>query len=460
MSQSTLNNLSQYYNQNRKKFIEDYFTFLKFPSISSEPEYKKDVLACAEWLKKYLLDMGFQVEFWKKENGHPIIFATHLKAGKDKPTLLIYNHYDVQPVDPLDEWLTPPFEPTVKDGEVYARGAMDDKGQSFYSILALKALIEQYGSLPINIKLCIEGEEEMGSQSLSAIIPEKKEQLKADYIAIIDLGLRKADIPAVTLGVRGIVTFDIEVEDAKVDLHSGTHGGIVYNPIHALIEVLSKLKDPDGKIAIPGFYNNVKELSQDEKKQITFQFDEKEYHRDFGTAPLGGEKGYTPLERASIRPTIEVNGIKGGYSGTGFKTVIPSKASAKISCRLVPNQEPKAVGELVANYIREKMPKGLKTTVTIRPGGGGPVRASISSKVVQAFAKAFSEVFNKPCEYIFEGGSIPIVTELANAAQGEVVLVGLGLATDNIHAPNEHFGLDRMEKGFLVMVKAIRLLAP
>lgn len=453
-----MNQLSEYYNKNRKQIVEDYLTFLRFPSISSEKEYEKDVAACAEWLKNYLLKIGFQVGMWASE-GHPTLFATYLKAGKDKPTLLIYNHYDVQPVDPLDKWHSPPFEPTIKGDQVYARGAMDDKGQCFYTIQALKALIEQTGTLPINVKLCIEGEEEMGSHSLTKLIPVKKEQLKADYIAIVDLGLRKADIPAVTLGVRGIVTLDVEIEDSNIDLHSGSHGGIVYNPIHALVEVLSKLRDANGKIDVPGFYDDVQDLAESEKKGISFEFSDEEYFADYGTKPLGGEKGFSPAERMAIRPTIEINGINGGYSGTGFKTVIPSKATAKISCRLVPNQEPIKIGELVAKFIRNHIPEGLKSKVEVRPGFGAPVRASPSSRVVQAFAKAFSDVFGKPCEYIFEGGSIPIIPELANAANGEVVLVGLGLGTDNIHAPNEHFGLDRLEKGFLVMGKAIQELS-
>lgn len=456
-TQSELDTLKDYFKKNNDAALQDYYTFLKYQSVSSEPAYRDQVLACADWVANYLKKIGLQVELWPTI-GHPTIFAKYDKAGPSQPTLLIYNHYDVQPVDPLDLWHSPPFVPTLRDGQVYARGAQDNKGQCFYVLFALKSLIDQYGTLPVNIKLCIEGEEESGSAGLSGIMRDKQTELQADYLAVVDLGLRQPNTPAVTLGVRGLVTMDVEITGSSTDLHSGSHGGVAYNPIHALIKLLANLRDASGKITISGFYEDVLPLSKNEKANISLEFDLEEYKKTFGTLPTGGEQEYSPLERNWTRPTIEINGINGGYTGTGFKTVIPSKAFAKVSCRLVPNQKPHKIGRLIANYLESNAPEGTRVTVHIHPGGGDAVRADINSEAVKAFAKAYGEIFQRPCEYIYSGASIPIVTELAAACGGEVVLVGLGLPDDGIHAPNEHFGIDRIEKGFLSIARAIQLL--
>ncbi len=455
----SLSAMRDWIDQHRSQWLEDYYTFLKFPSVSSEPEHRQSVLDCAEWLMDYLKKLGFEVEQWTS-NGHPVIFASYLKAGPDKPTLLIYNHYDVQPADPVNEWFSPPFEPTLREGQIYARGAQDNKGQCFYVLQALKLLIEQTGSLPINIKLCIEGEEEIGSASLSQLLPQKKDQLKADYLAIVDLGLRKPNIPALTLGIRGIVTMDVEVQGSKTDLHSGSHGGIAFNPIHALAKLIASFRNDKGHVTIPDFYKDVLEMSIEERSNVSFQFDISEYQQQTGAFPTGGEVDYSVLERAWIRPALEINGIYGGYTGSGFKTVIPAKAYAKISCRLVPNQDPQETAELIAAYLKDNAPSGVQVSVHIHPGQGKAVRISPNVAVVKAFAKAFEEVFDAPCEFIFEGASIPIVPELAQACGGETILLGLGLTTDQIHAPNEHFGVDRLEKGMLAMARAIELLTP
>lgn len=454
----SLETLKDYYKKHEKQAIEDYFTFLRFQSVSSEPQYKSQIEACSQWVVNYLKNIGFKTEIWTTSK-HPVIFASNLDAGPDKPTLLIYNHYDVQPVDPIEEWETPPFEPTIRNGEVYARGAQDNKGQCFYTLFALKALMTLDGKFPINIKMCIEGEEECGSLGLSEIIPKKSHELKADYLAIVDMSLRSAKAPAVTLGVRGIVTMDVEVRGTKTDLHSGSHGGMAYNPLHALVEILSKLRDKKGHIKVPGFYDAVLTLDPAEKARITFDFDEQEYIDTFGAKPTGGEPDFLPLERTWTRPTIEVNGISGGYSGDGFKTVIPAKAMAKVSCRLVPNQSPEKIGKRVAKFLERRAPDGIEVKVHIHEGGGRAVRANPSSKVVQAFAKAYEEIFSAPCAFTYSGGSIPIVEELSNASKSEVVLMGMGLPDDQIHAPNEHFGLDRIEKGFLTIARTLELLA-
>lgn len=458
MEQSDLENFRTIYSKNYNQTLLDFKKFLSFQSISSEAAFKVEVERCASWLKNYIENIGFKCDLWQT-NGHPVLYAHWLDAGPDKPTLLIYNHYDVQPVDPLDEWETPPFEPTVRNGEVYARGAQDNKGQCFFVLQALRLLMERDGKLPINIKLCIEGEEESGSLGLSKVLSTRKKELKADYLAVVDLDIKGPNEPSITLGFRGIISMDVEAIGSQVDLHSGQHGGIVYNPIHALIEIFSKLRDENGKIQVPGFYDSVINLSKSELNQISLDFNDKKYESEFGGKPTGGELKYSPYERNWLRPTIEINGISGGYSGSGFKTVIPAKASAKVSCRLVPNQDPQDIAKKVSSFIEKNAPNGIRVQVKIHSGGGKAVCSKASSKIVKAFSAAFSDIFEKPCEFIYTGGSIPVITELAKASESEVVLIGMGLATDRIHAPNEHFGIDRLEKGALMMARAIELLS-
>lgn len=453
-----LSTMQAWIDQHQSQWLADFYTFLKFPSISSEPHYQQNMLDCAQWLMDYLKQMHFEVESWPT-TGHPVIFASFTHAGPHQPTLLIYHHYDVQPTDPLDKWLSPPFEPTLRNGKIYARGAQDNKGQCFYVLQALKLLQDQLGSLPINIKLCIEGEEEIGSAGLAHVLAQKKQQLQADYLAIIDLGLRQAKIPALTLGIRGICTLEVEIEGSSTDLHSGSHGGIVYNPIHALVQLLAGLRDEKGHITIPGFYEKVRDTSPKELSEISFHFDSEDYQQQIGAHPTGGESDYSILERAWTRPTLEINGIHGGYTGQGFKTVIPAKASAKISCRLVPDQQPTEIGELITSYLKKHAPPGMQVSVQVNPGQGEAFRVSPDATIVRAFAQAFEEVFELPCEFILEGGSIPIVPELTKACGGETILLGLGLATDQVHAPNEHFGIERLKKGMLVIARALEILA-
>lgn len=453
----SIESLRKIYHKHSEAALKDYFKFLSFKSISSEASYKTEVIRCVEWLKEYVERIGFKCELWKT-NGYPVLFANWNEAGADKPTLLIYNHYDVQPVDPLEEWKSPPFEPELRNGNVYARGAQDNKGQCFYVLQALKLLMEKHKQFPMNIKLCIEGEEECGSHGLASILEQYQDQLKADYLAIVDLGIPGPQEPSVTLGFRGILTLDVEVTGSTTDLHSGSHGGLAYNPIRALIEILSKLYDDSGTVMVPKFYDEVDALNDTDRTQLAMDFDPLKYEAAFGSKPTGGERTFPHLERNWIRPTVEINGISGGYSGTGFKTVIPAKAYAKISCRLVPHQDPKIIGKRVKAFIESKVPEGVKVEVKIHPGGGNAVRSNSSSKTVKAFSRAFTEVYQTPCKFILEGASIPVVTELAYASESEVVLVGIGLLSDCMHAPNEHFSIDRLEKGALIISRAIELL--
>lgn len=443
--------------ESREKILADFFTFLRFQTISSESAFQPELQKCAHWLHEYLSSSGFNVELWET-GSHPIVFAEWLGAGPEQPTVLIYNHYDVQPVDPLPLWQSPPFEPTVRNGQVYARGAQDNKGQCFYVISSLASQLKTTGKLPVNVKLCIEGEEECGSAGLSALLGPKQDRLRADHLLIVDLGLPGPETPAICLGTRGIVVMTVDVQGAAVDLHSGSHGGVVYNPNHALIEVLAKLRDGHGRITIPGFYDQVEDFNVKDLSRLHLHFDVERYEQKFGTKAVGGERSFTPIQSAWLRPTLEINGISGGYAGNGFKTVIPAQACGKISCRLVPNQEPEKIGNLVADYISSIAPKGCSVSVRIHPGGGKPLRTRMDSQVVQAVSQAYQELFQKPCEYTLEGASIPIVAELARTCKAEVVLMGFALDSDNMHAPNEHFGLDRLEKGFVVMPRILDIL--
>lgn len=432
--------------------LKRFFELLSIPSISSESAYAPEVRRCALWVKNYLDNLGYQTELIETER-HPILIASYIVDPKQK-TLLIYNHYDVQPVDPLELWETPPFEPTIRNDEIYARGAQDNKGQLFYVLTALSALKKP----PINIKLIIEGEEECGSKSLHDVLPTIEHKLKADYLAIVDLGIPRIDKPAITLGTRGLVTFEIKLTGSNSDMHSGMQGGVLFNPIHALVQMLSKARNEAGEITIPGFYEGIAPISEREKQQIDFSFDEAEYKKHFDAEPVGGEQKFSPMERLWLRPTLEVNGIHGGYTNEGFKTVIPAEAYAKLSCRLVPGQEPEKIAKLLTEFFVAHTPKGMKMDLKTNPGSGTAARSLPSSKGVQAFAKAISEVFQKTCAFILEGASIPIIPELAEASGAEPILIGLGLPTDKIHAPNEHFGIDRLKKGADMIAKGIQLL--
>ena len=456
MANAEVNELRELFKENKEQIIEDFMTYLRFKSISSEPEFKDDVIACADWLEGYLKDSGLEVSRWET-SGYPVFMATY-EVDPSKPTVMLYGHYDVQPVDPLELWDSPPFEPVIKDGEIYARGAQDNKGQCFYFISAVRALLKKHGTLPVNVKLIIEGEEEDGSAGMAEILEKHKSELKSDHLLIVDCGFHAPERPAVTIGVRGLVGITVKLTGSNTDLHSGSHGGLVYNPNRALVELLGKLFDDNGTVTVPGFYDNVQALTAEQKELINFEFDQEFYEQAFGAKANGGEKDRSPLESCWLRPTLEINGVGGGYAGKGFKTVIPAEAVAKLSCRLVPNQDPVRVGNLVAEFLKENCPEGIEIDVKVHEGMGAGLRAKLKSKVVLATAKAYEEVNELPCSNILEGASIPIVVDLAEAAEAEVVLMGYGLPGDQIHAPNEHFGIDRIEKGFLTIARTLQLI--
>jgi len=444
--------LKKWYAQHTQKIHGDYFTFLRFPSISTDPIYKKDLEKTAAWLKSYLSEIGMDVQVWDT-TGHPVVFATNLKAGSSRPTVLIYHHYDVQPVDPVELWKTEPFDPQVRDGKVYARGASDNKGQCFYTLTALKALRE----LNVNVKLFIEGEEECGSEGSTALLSVKKKELEADYLLVVDGGIPSSETPSITVGLRGILAMEVTCSNSDIDLHSGIMGGIVLNPIRALVSALAQLWDANGKITVPGFYDGIEMLSNQELEQLDQTCDTQEMTKSFGIRAFQGEGDYSLWESNTIRPVLEINGISGGYTGIGFKTVIPAKTIAKISCRLVPGQDPQKVGLLVADFLKSKVPPGIQLDVNY-DHGGQPFRSSPDSAIAKIAARAYGEVFGKPCQKAICGASVPIVADLCEASGAEAVVIGLGLIDDDIHAPNEHFGLDRLEKGFLTIGRILHFL--
>lgn len=444
-----------WYNKHQEEVLADYFTLLRFPSISTDPAYAKDVHTCVDWLAQYLKNIGLTVEVWPTEH-YPILFATLLEAGPDRPTLLIYNHYDVQPVDPLALWMTPPFEPDLREGCVFARGASDNKGQLFYTITAMRAYLTLAKEHRLNIKLFIEGEEECGSVGTVKVLKEKSQAMKADYCLVIDAGLPAADSPAVTLGVRGITTMEISIRNSHTDLHSGIFGGIVHNPNQAMVEALAGFWK-NGVVAVPGFYDDVIGFSEEELSVLDTSFDQQGLQESFGIRVFRGESGYTLRESNWIRPVLEINGMWGGYNGKGFKTVIPSEAHVKLSCRLVPKQEPDVIAKRVVEHFQRSLPEGMEMAYEIHHGGV-PIYSSSHSQIAEAAQEAYSEVFDKECKFIVSPASVPIVSDLVQASGAEMILIGTATDEDDIHAPNEHFNLGQFERGFLVVGRILSLL--
>jgi acetylornithine deacetylase/succinyl-diaminopimelate desuccinylase-like protein len=434
-----------YIKANRQRFLDELFDLIRIPSISTHLEHDNDVRRAAEFLQESLKAAGAdKVEICSTER-HPIVYAEKIIDPK-LPTVLVYGHYDVQPPDPIELWDSPPFEPTIKDGKIFARGACDDKGQLFMHIKAFEAMM-QTKELPCNVKFVIEGEEEIGSENLPQFIKENTERLSADVVLISDTSMIANDMPSITVGLRGICYMQVEVTGPNRDLHSGTYGGGVMNPINALCEMIAKLKDDKNRITIPGFYDKVVELSAAERAALAESpFDLEAYKADLGIEEVAGEEGYTTLERISVRPTLDVNGIWGGYTGEGAKTVIPSKAFAKISMRLVPNQSSDEISKLFADYFTSLAPKGVKVHVK-NYHGGEPVVTPTDSIAYKAAEMAMEQTFGRKPISQRGGGSIPIVQLFKSIMGVNSILMGFGLDDDAIHSPNESFGLFNFYKG-------------
>lgn len=437
----------KYIESNKDRYLEELKDFLSIPSISNEEAHKDDVKKACSWLEGHLKGIGLDNVTVHETEGHPIVYADCMKAGNDKPTVLVYGHYDVQPVDPLDLWTNPPFEPTVIGNKIYARGSADDKGQIFIHIKSIEAHLKNNGKLPINLKVIFEGEEEIGSTNLYKFLEKQKDLLKADYVVISDTSMYKDNMPSICYGLRGLCFMQIDITGPNRDLHSGTFGGGVHNPINALAEIISKLKDDKNRILIDGFYDDVVALTQKERDEFKrLPFDEKKYKMDLEVEELHGEEGFTTIERVSARPTLDCNGIWGGYQGQGAKTVLPSVAGAKVSMRLVPNQDPDKVAELFEKYVMKIAPKSVKVKVTSLHGGKPSVTA-IDTPAIKAAVKALKDAFGVDPVFFKEGGSIPIVNSFNEVLGADAILLGFGLPDDNIHSPNEKFDLNNFYKG-------------
>jgi acetylornithine deacetylase/succinyl-diaminopimelate desuccinylase-like protein len=441
--------IHQYIQTNQDRFLAELFELLRIPSVSANSTHKLDVRKAAEYIVQKLKDAGADKVELCETKGHPIVYGEKMVDQK-LPTVLVYGHYDVQPPDPLELWNTPPFEPTIRDGKIYARGACDDKGQMYMHIKAFEILMKHH-LLKCNIKFMIEGEEEVGSDNLGTFVKGNIEKLKADVILISDTSIISLEQPSITAGLRGLSYMEVEVTGPNRDLHSGVYGGAVANPANVLGKMIASLHDENGRVTIPHFYDNVAELSQADRDALNkAPFDLNEYKKELGIDAIAGEAGYTTLERTGTRPTLDVNGIWGGYTGEGAKTVLPSKASAKISMRLVPNQHPDEITELFTKHFISIAPKTVKVKVTAHHGGE-PAVTPTDSKAFKAAAKAFEEVWGKAPIPTRDGGSIPIVALFKKELDLDTVLMGFGLDTDALHSPNEHYGI----KNFLIGIETI-----
>jgi acetylornithine deacetylase/succinyl-diaminopimelate desuccinylase-like protein len=439
----------QYIQTNQDRFLSELFDLLRIPSVSADSRNKEDVRKAAEYVVQKLKDAGADKVELCETKGHPIVFGEKI-INPSLPTVLVYGHYDVQPADPLNLWDSPAFEPIIKDGKIFARGSCDDKGQFYMHIKAFE-IMNKLNQLSCNIKFMIEGEEEVGSDNLGTFVKESKSKLKADVILISDTSLISLDTPSITVGLRGLSYMEVEVTGPNRDLHSGVYGGAVANPINTLSKMIASLHDENGRVAIPGFYDKVAELSAAERTAMNkAPFNLDHYKKDLDIADVKGENGFTTIERTGIRPTLDVNGIWGGYTGEGAKTVLPSKASAKISMRLVPNQDSNEITELFTKYFKSIAPKSVKVKVTAHHGGE-PAVTPTDSKAFKAASSAFEEVWGKTPIPTRDGGSIPIVSLFKKELGLDTVLMGFGLDSDAIHSPNEHYGV----KNFLIGIETI-----
>ncbi len=441
----------------RTQLLEELSEFLEIPSVSTVTHHRDDVRRAADFLVQKLQPLGFQTQVFETAR-HPVVYAER-PLSDSVPTVLIYGHYDVQPPEPVDLWTTPPFEPTVRDGKLYARGASDDKGQVYAHIKGVEALLEQFGTLPLNVKFLIEGEEEIGSPNLGPFIEAHRDLLAADIVLISDGAMAAPETPTITYGLKGLAYIEVHVRGAAMDLHSGAFGGGAPNPINGLAKMIAALHDDVGRVAVPGFYDAVLDITPEER--VVFKrapFDEKALAEELEVSALPGEAGYTVLERLWARPTLDCNGIGGGFQGEGSKTVIASQAMAKISCRLVPNQTPQEITQKLGDYLRAIVPEGLSVEVIELHGGDGAL-TPLTSAAVQAAGRALAEVYGKETVFARTGGTIPVASSFQKQLGADVVFVGLGLESDRAHSPNEKFDLVNYYRGIEVSAALLEAFA-
>src|SRR6266850_8067728 len=443
-----MDNVIDFINVNRDRYLDELKAFLAIPSISALPQHAADVKRCADWCADEMRRIGLQNVRLIDTPGNPVVYGDWLGA-EGAPTILFYGHYDVQPVDPLELWESPPFEATVRDGEIYARGSADDKGQVFMHFKAIEAHLKQNGKLPVNMKLMIEGEEEVGSVHLDDFIRGHKNDLSANVVVISDSPMFARGVPSICYGLRGLVYFQLDLRGSSTDLHSGSFGGAVANPAFVLAQMLAQMKDRGGRIKIPGFYDDVVPLRQEERDEwARLPFNEKKYKKDFGIPKLFGESGYTTLERTWARPTFEVNGLLSGFTGEGAKTVLPAVSMAKVSMRLVPDQDPDTIAKLFEEYLKKVTPKTVELKVT-RMHGGKPWMTAYDNPFVQAAGRAIEKGFGKAPVFTREGGSIPVVSTFQEELGLPSVLFGVGLPDENAHAPNEKLDVGNFQNGII-----------
>jgi acetylornithine deacetylase/succinyl-diaminopimelate desuccinylase-like protein len=447
-----------YLDEQQPHFVEELLDFLRIPSISALSEHAPDVQRAAEWVARRLEQAGMEGVRILPTEGHPVVYAEWLHAA-GKPTVLIYGHFDTQPVDPLDLWTHPPFEPFVEDDRVYARGASDDKGNMFVPIVALEALLKTSGSLPINVKCFFEGQEEIGSPNIPSFLAAHRDLFACDLVLSADGGQWSETEPSILLGLKGACAVQIDVKGPTRDLHSGLHGGVVQNPIHALVRILDSLRGPDGVIQVAGFYDKVAPLSADDRARIAaVPFDEAEYRGDLNVDALFGEAGYTPRERGWARPTLEINGIWGGFEGEGIKTVLPSEAHAKITCRLVANQEPAEIVQLIADHVARHTPPGVRVTTTRIPFAAQPYLMPSDHPGNQAARDVLVELYGREPYYIRSGGSIPVCTMFLQELGAYTTNFGFGLTDERAHSPDEFYRLSSFRRGQTAYCKLLHRL--
>ncbi len=447
-----------YARSHQDDYLAELKAFLRIPSVSTQAKHEADVERAAAWLRERLLEAGLSEAEVMPTSGHPIVYGAWMEAGPEAPTVLIYGHYDVQPPDPLDLWETPPFEPTVVGEDILARGASDDKGQLYTHVKAVEAFSETQDRLPVNVKCIFEGEEECGSPSLEPFIREHKELLEADVALVSDTGFVRKGVPSIVYGLRGLAYVEVAVTGPDHDLHSGLYGGAVLNPINALCAIVAQLHDENGRITVPGFYDDVRELSAEERAELAdVPFDREEWLEEAGVSSDWGEPGYTIVERTTARPTLDVNGIWGGYTEPGAKTVLPSKAFAKISMRLVPDQDPERIAELVRGTIEELAPQAVDVEVSALHGGE-PAVVDRDSPMMEAASRAYEEAFGKAPLLVRRGGSIPVVAKFQSMLGIETILMGFGLPDDRLHSPNEKFHLPNFYKGIETSIRFMTFL--
>ena len=446
--------IHEYISQNEPRFLEELFSLMRIPSISAQPEHHADMLRCAERWRELLLAAGADTAELIPSAGNPLVFAEKHVAD-DADTILVYGHYDVMPAEPLELWQTPPFEPVVRDGRIWGRGADDDKGQTMIQVKAFEYLV-RHGLLRHNMKFILEGEEEIGSPNLAAFLAEHRERLRCDVIFVSDTSMLGADLPSLTTGLRGLTYWEVEVTGPNRDLHSGHFGGAVANPINVLCEMLARVVDGDGRIRVPGFYDDVEELPAAERAMLAaIPFDEEAYKQAIGVRALRGERGYSTLERNACRPSFDICGIWGGYTGEGSKTVLPSKAFAKVSCRLVPHQDHAVISRLFADYLQSIAPECVRVEVRPMHGGQGYV-CPIDHPAYRAAERGFEAAFGKRPLAVRRGGSIPIISDFERELGVKTILMGFGLESNAIHSPNENCRLDIFRKGIVAVVEALR----